>query len=449
VAHGEREGTPMKLPKLEKGTKQVPMEVTGVFWKTHHCDNHTMVHRGGARSSKSYSISQFLAGRLVNGSNTPRRILVMRKTFPALRISIRPMIYNILQQNGLWDRVREDKQNNDLICGKAMMHFASLDKPEKVRSSEWNDIFLEEANEFTYEDYLNCALRMSAPDFGVPNKMFLALNPTDSFSWIKTKMIGPNPLNPLIEDVAEIHSTYRDNWYLPASYVKRLEALREQDPNQWKVFGEGEWGVLDNLVYTWWTEVPEPKDGEIYYGLDFGFVNESAVVECRQDGHEVYVIERLYKTGLTNSDLIQELMKIIPEDKRMEYPIYPDIAEPDRMKEIADAGFWVIPSEKDVLDGIDSVKRHHLNIVNGHGDSPYASPNFLKEIRAYSYRKNKEGVVLEEPVKYNDHLMSAVRYAIHTHNLNRSYMIRELDFDIKEKKHDPYDPWSDRGWENM
>lgn len=439
----------MKMPKLEKGVIPVPMEVTGVFWKTQNCDSHTIVHRGGARSSKSYSIAQLLGGRLVNCVNTPRRILVMRKTFPALRISIRPMIYGILQQHGLWDRVREDRQENNLVCGKALMHFASLDKPEKVRSSEWNDIFLEEANEFTYEDYLNCSLRMSAPDHGIPNRMFLALNPTDSFSWIKTKMIGADPLHPLIEDVAEIHSTYRDNWYLPQSYIKRLEALREQDPNQWKVFGEGEWGLLENLIYTWWTEVEEPKEGEIYYGLDFGFVNETALVECRQDGQEVYVIERLYKSGLTNSDLIQELKQIIPEDKRLEYPIYPDVAEPARIKEISDAGFWCIESDKDVLDGIDSVKRHHLNIVNGHGDSPYASPNLLKEIRAYSYRKNMEGRVLEEPVKYNDHLMSAVRYAIHTHNINRSYLIRELDFDPRDKRRDPFDPWDESKWNNM
>lgn len=447
------------MKKSQKGIS-TQMDVTNVFWKTHDCKNHTMVHRGGARSSKSYSIAQFLIGRFVNARSTGRRILVMRKTFPSLRISIKPMIYNILMKHGLWDIVREDKMNNDLVCGKATMHFGSLDVPEKIRSSEWNDIFLEEANEFTYEDYLNCALRQSAPDFGVPNRMFLALNPTDSFSWIKTKMIGPDPHHPLIEDVAEIHSTYKDNEFLPASYVKRLEALKEQDPNQWKVFGEGEWGRLDNLIYTWWAEVDAPKEGDIYYGLDFGFVNPSCLVECRQDGQEVYVIERLYKEGLTNSQLIEELKKIIPNDKWMEYPIYPDVAEPARIKEIQDAGFWCIESDKDVLDGIDSVKRHHLNIVNGRGDSEYASPNIIKEIRGYSYREDKEGRILEEPVKYNDHAMSAIRYAIHTHNMNRSIFVRDLDLDfpgtkgtsvekIKSGIPDPWDPWDEAKWNRM
>jgi phage terminase large subunit len=441
-----------KMPPIKSNTLSVQDNTTSVFWRTvQHANAPIIVERGGARSSKSYSVSQLLGGRFLSMCDVGRRILVMRKTFPALRISIRPMIYGILQRWGMWDKIREDKQGNDLIFGNSLMHFGSLDKPEKIRSSEWNDILLEEANEFTYDDYMNVGLRMSAPDHGVMNQMYILLNPTDSFSWIKTKLIGEDPLHPLTEGVVEIHSTYRDNQFLPLSYIQKLEAVKDQDPNYWKVFGEGEWGKLDNLVFKWWTTVTDvPANAtEIYYGLDFGFVNPSCLLEFRQDGKEIYVIERIYQEGLTNTDLIERMKRIIPEPVRNNAPIYPDVAEPARIKELEEAGFWVVPSDKDVLDGIDAVKQFHLNIVDGVSESsPYASPNVLKEIRAYSYKTNKEGRVLEEPVKFNDHAMAAIRYGVHTHNkLRYTINVRELDDYKPDRKKDPFDPWA--GFEDM
>jgi len=44
-----------------------------------------------------------------------------------------------------------------------------------------------------------------------------------------------------------------------------------------------------------------------------------------------------------------------------------------------------------------------------------ASTNLISEIRAYKYREDRGGRVLEEPVKFNDHLLDAARYALYTH----------------------------------
>ena len=37
---------------------------------------------------------------------------------------------------------------------------------------------------------------------------------------------------------------------------------------------------------------------------------------------------------------------------------------------------------------------------------------FINEIQQYHWREDKDGNVLEEPVKKNDHLMDALRYAV-------------------------------------
>ena len=88
--------------------------------------------------------------------------------------------------------------------------------------------------------------------------------------------------------------------------------------------------------------------------------------------------------------------------------MYADSAEPDRIKEILLAGFNVHPALKDVKAGIMSVKNRALSIVK-------SSLNLVKEIQSYVWKTDMNGNILEEPVKFNDHLADALRYAVHTH----------------------------------
>ena len=83
-------------------------------------------------------------------------------------------------------------------------------------------------------------------------------------------------------------------------------------------------------------------------------------------------------------------------------------AEPARIEEIKRAGFRVYPAQKDVADGLDFVKRQRLFI---HKDCA----NVIKEIQGYKYKEDKDGNVIDEPIKFADHLMDAMRYAIYTH----------------------------------
>jgi len=120
---------------------------------------------------------------------------------------------------------------------------------------------------------------------------------------------------------------------------------------------------------------------------------------------EIYLRELLYQTHLTNEDLIEKLKELIPDKNRYTYA---DSAEPARIEEIARAGFNIHPADKSVKDGIDFVKRQKLHILK-------RSVNLIKEIGGYKYKEDKDGNVLEEPVKFRDHLMDAMRMAIYTH----------------------------------
>jgi phage terminase large subunit len=41
--------------------------------------------------------------------------------------------------------------------------------------------------------------------------------------------------------------------------------------------------------------------------------------------------------------------------------------------------------------------------------------NLNREAAMYKYRETKDGILLDEPVKANDHALDALRYALHTH----------------------------------
>lgn len=142
----------------------------------------------------------------------------------------------------------------------------------------------------------------------------------------------------------------------------------------------------------------------MFYGLDFGYTNPSALVKVTHYEGANYVEEIIYQSSLTVPEMIQRLKQLIPTRA----PIYADCAEPKTIEEIYKAGFNILPSDKDVWAGIVGVKSYPLYVRHG-------SVNLIREMQGYKWRKDKNDEVQDEPVKANDHACDAMRYAIFTH----------------------------------
>ncbi len=234
--------------------------------------------------------------------------------------------------------------------------------------------------------------------FRTRKTIFLDFNPVDESSWVY--------------DVADkegnllIHSTYKDNPFLPKEQVNEIESLKEADANLWKVYGLGERGTSQEIIYTHWKQGEFPEDCETVYGLDFGYSVPTAMVKVGFKDGKTYVEEMIYQTKLTTSDLAERL-KDLGISNYVE--IFCDNAEPKTIEELTRAGFNAKPASKDVYAGIQKVKSQPLII------SP-SSVNLIKEIRSYRWKVDKDGKIHqnEEPVKMWDHLCDAMRYAIYT-----------------------------------
>ena len=282
------------------------------------------------------------------------------------------------------------------------MYFTSIDDPDKLKSIERiNYVWSEESTELTKFDYMQLNLRCRGENQNGINQLYFSFNPSDESSFLKPLTETP-PSN-----MAVLHTTYHDNRFLTPEYIEQLENLINEDETYYKIYALGEWATPEGIIYSKWSickEWPESFD-DTYYGLDFGFNNPSSLIELSTLDNEVYVNEKLYKSGLTNTDLIAKIQRMNLEDY-----IIADCAEPQRIKELnSNLPVAVVACRKgkdSIRRGIDLLKRFKLHI---HPDST----NLLKEIRSYKWKTDKNGVILvpEQPVKFNDHAMDAMRYA--------------------------------------
>lgn len=375
------------------------LETTPVFTENFHSTSDIIINRGGTRSSKTYSIAQLIILRLI--TEPDKRILIARKTFPALRMSVYKDVIDILKKHNLYNIGNHNRTEHVFTFpNESQIWFGSVDDPQKYRGAEWNYVWLNEANEFTKEDFDQLYLRLSRKSKdGLDNRIYLDFNPSDMFCWIKTEL----------EDKGKghiIHSTYVDNTFLDAKTIQRIDSYRE-DKMFWKIYGLGEWGKVYGLIYeNYEISALDPADNIVWYGLDWGYTNDpTALIRINRIGDKLYIKELIYETNLTNQDIIKRL-KTLGIDKTAE--IFADSAEPKSIEEVYRSGYNIKPAPKgpdSIKNGIDVVKRWKLIV---HKDSS----NMIKELRSYKWMEDKNGKTLNKPIDMYNHLSDSLRYAI-------------------------------------
>lgn len=392
---------------------QIRVKYTRVFAESAASRKRIIINVGGARSSKSYSVAQLLLSRFLSHRN--KTFIIARKTFPALRATAMHEMVNLMQEWGVYASMSHNKSEATVVNPALgnIIRFISIEDPTRIRSMQANFIWMEEANEFTYADYLTLKTRLSSPTSdGNPNQMFLTLNPSDSYGWVNQRLVNAaqGQRDEEESNVEVIYSSYKDNPALDSEYIKDLERLKIEDETYYKIFTLGVWAQSGSIIYSNYvieplTRFPAHFD-EVFVGLDFGFNNPAAVILVGVKDNEAFVRELVYSSHLTNSDLITRVKQELPSEFARTL-LRADEAEPDRIEEFKRAGFRIeaAPKGKNTLrDGIDFCKRMKWHICD-------ESINVIKEVRGYKW-KEKDGLVIDEPVKFLDHSMDAIRYAL-------------------------------------
>lgn len=373
-----------------------------------------IVNQGGSRSSKTYSIAQLLLYISLTSHNL--KITVVRKTLPALKATAMQDFFSILKENNIYDERNHNKTEGTYKIGSCSVAFISIDEPQKIRGRKHDIVWFNEANEIDFEDFKQVNQRTT-------KCLFLDYNPSDEYHWIYDHVIPR-------AEAKFIQSTYKDNTFLEPAIIKEIERYKEVDEDYWKVYGLGERSSSANTIYSNYRIMDKalmPEPDEIIYGLDFGFNHPMAMTEIRLKDGQPYIKEYLYETNWTTSDLLRFLRDNIPNKKR---EIYCDAAEPDRIEELHRAGYNAHPAKKDVEAGIDYCKKFVLSVEQD-------SLNLIKELRSYKWKTDKNGKILDVPVKINDDLVDSMRYALYTHGIRGSSrrLVTEEDIRAVEREY--------------
>lgn len=355
--------------------------------------NSIVINKGGTRSGKTWSLLQLC---YTIAELWPRAVVsIVGETMPFLK---RGAIRDFRTMMGaVWDA--ESWNASDKIYSLpngSQIEFFSADNEGKVHGSARDVLFINECYFVDWEIYRQLAVRTR-------KRILLDYNPRSRF-WVDEHLIGK-------DGVALIHSTYKDNKYLTPMQIAMIES-NKGDENWWRVYGMGETGSVEGLIYRNWRiagEMPSTFKKE-FICIDFGFTNDpTAILRVRLSGGELWVQELAYRTGMLNADIVACLQQHGVGKGAL---IVCDSAEQKSIAEInALGGFRAVPVAKgrgSVTAGITAVQAYKLNVMQD-------ALGTIDELRNYSWmRDSVNGGYINEPVDKYNHALDALRYGVTT-----------------------------------
>ena len=363
------------------------------------------IYMGSAGSAKSYFITQKL---IIRACRQPIKILVCRRYGTTIRNSCFSLFKDILAYWKLTQfvKIRETDFNIKFPNGSEII-FLGLDDETKLLSlNNIGCIFIEEAYEVPKEIVEQLDLRMRAK---VENQqIILAFNPISKNSWLYDFCEKNPPKNCLY-----IHSTYKDNPFLPKEYVESMEEMIVRNPAKARVYAFGEWGVdSEGLVITNWRKEEfnamelAAAGLEHRAGIDLGWVGKTAIIDTLYDreSRTIYVFNEFYKSGCQLSDIVSA----IGDMNLRKTKIFVDSAEPRSIQFFKQEGINAVGCSK----GKDSVKAGLMFLQDALIIVHPSCQNFIMELENFSYIKSKiTGEWTEDTTHEWSHAIDACRYA--------------------------------------
>lgn len=348
--------------------------------------------QGGTSSSKTFTILPFLIHYAIKNPNS--EISIVSESIPHLKRGAIKDFLKIMDWTGNFNSANFNKSNLTYrFSNGSYIEFFSADMPDKLRGARRDILFINECNNVSFESYQQLAIRTK-------KFIYLDYNPTNEF-WVHTELMQDDNSDFVI-------LTYKDNEALDAAIVKEIEKAKEKAKtssyweNWWKVYGLGEIGSLDGVIFNNWKAIDTiPNDARLLgYGVDFGYTNDpTAIVEVYKWNDKRIVNEICYEKGLTNSQIAKRITT--------KMPAYCDSAEPKSIAELKLHGINATAVEK----GADSIK-YGINTIQ---ENDYLvtsnSTNLISELRKYAWDKDKRtGETLNKPIDDFNHAIDSWRY---------------------------------------
>jgi PBSX family phage terminase large subunit len=394
------------------------------------------VWSGPAGTGKTYGILAVLHCLLAD--NAGLRFLIVRKTRKALTESALVTYEQVVLVADGMDRIASNchrKQRSSYVYPNGSEFVvAGVDDPEKIKSSDWDLIYANEATELTENDWEFLSSRLDRP--GRTSRLGYLIgdcNPDAPTHFLKqrddtgkTRLYGTtHEANPVMHDG-------KDWTEQGERYLKRLDALTGV---RYLRLRKGLWAGAEGVVYDEWDAtlhvidpITIPPEWRRIRSIDFGFTNPFVCQWWAVDGDgRLHLYRELYGTRKIVSDWAADILRL-SEGESIEHTIVDHDAE-DRAT-LHKTGIQTLPAKKNVKGGIELVQQRlrkagdgkprvfiHRNARVNQADTELLEARkplcTAQEFDGYTWATATETrAAKEEPVKLNDHGLDAMRYAV-------------------------------------
>lgn len=367
-------------------------EVTTATKKVFQLKKRIRAIQGGTSASKTISILLVLID-LAQADQRTTLTSIVSESIPHLKRGAMRDFKNIMKLQGYW---RDGSWNaTDSIYTfetGSQIEFFSSDSSDKLRGARRDRLFINEANNVSFDAFEQLEVRTK-------ELIFLDWNPTNEF-WFYTDVL------PKREDVDHLILTYKDNEALSPEIVASIEQ-RKNRKGWWLVYGLGQLGEVEGKIYKDWQIIDDiPHEARLVrHWVDFGYSNDPSSIGSLYYYNGGYIAEQhAHKKGMTNKQIADVLVNL------QEALTIADSAEPKSIDEIASYGVTILPAEKgpgSVNAGIQFVQEQRMSMTK-------SSYDVIREYRNYLWKTDKDGRILNVPEHDYSHSMDGIRYALNS-----------------------------------
>lgn len=333
------------------------------------------------------------------------RIGIFRQTLPSLRETSWLEIRSLLDKYQI--EYKENKSNGLItLSNNSTISFTPLDDEKKIRSLNLDYVYVEQAEEISEEAFIELDLRIrnenSKKYYG---QMLLVVQPSQKTHWLYRLFYQYKANDP---DYSKIHFSYLDNPFLPDEQKKVYEGLKETNYEKYLTHTKGLWVTNSKQIFTNNWSVGFDRTFFKYYvaGIDWGYNSPACFLVAGIYDKEVYVLGEVYKTEMTNSEFLIEIKNLL-NDLDLSFKdidaVYADSADPEKIEVFNKNGLNTYPSVKNVKAKIDTTRETKIHVKE-------RCENLIRELPMYEWKKNKDGEIIDEPVKKDDHSIDALCY---------------------------------------
>lgn len=372
--------------------------------------NRYEIYWGGRASGKTVFIIQKL---LLKGIKEKRFILLMNKQTAGIKDKVWKELLDAISFFHLEEYFTLNRSEFRATCVNGTeFRCLGLDEPEKAKAiSNVSDIYLDELNQFTQDDYELLDGSLRSKRYQLPLQLIGSFNPVSKQNWVYRYFgfdKGITPPNTFIH-----HSTYKDNPYCDASYIERMEQMKRRNPTRYRIEAEGQFATLDKLVYTNWDvrefNPEEYRNLPLLVGLDFGFSNDPTALVASMIDEEnkcIYIFKEWVATGKTNDEIARAIISL----GFSKSVIIADSAENKSIEELRRNGIMRVRAS---VKGPDSIRFGIMKLQEYEFIVHPDCQNVITELENYSWQKDRTtGEYIDKPIDAFNHCLDAFRYSL-------------------------------------